>query len=960
MSAFLEELARSAHGLATHTLVLPTPRACLFFDKHYAELFGIRPDFEVKDWSTFLASHSEFRHADKLTLVFELFKQYPREEKPDLDLFYTWAEIIINDFSETDSNLIEPDAIFANIEEWQKYADPPSSYLDEADDYRRFWEVLGKENKELKKRFIENWGTLARLYRNFSDSLRQHRWAYYGMKVREVCQKIDDESLPVKHPHWFAGFSRLSKGEAKIVNHFVAKDGKFIYDGDEHCVKNLYHDAGLGYRNLKKQGVEPTVFWADTTTEKSMEFVGAPLRIGQTGALGQYLYELGNVPDWEKTAVVLPDESALDAVIDSLPDNIPVVNITGGYSIVRHPLWTITEKLLDLQTSAKLSETGAPEFYFPDVQFLLSHPYLSASAPESVAKLSQSLLISRVVYPKVSYLADPKHKLPPVYSAMFRRVRDVAQWNGYLLNVYAEILADVSKNADNENLVENEIVYFYYTAAKQMAALCQRYPELMTFSLWRKIFRRFLRTTQLPFEGEPVEGMQIIGLKETAALNFETVFFLNANEDVLPASGFPATFIPPQIRSAFGLPYTREWQSDFSYSVYRLISRAKNVVFFFNNVPGEGAEHGKEVSRFVRQIRHDYAKKNPRVRVSQTAFESRSERAIIEPINAEIDDDVRKKLAAYLSDSDSKAYFSPSAITQFLGCKLRFYFQNLLKIREPDEFSKTLEHDELGRILHKTLELFYEGNLDETKAGSPDGYVKRYGRKIEPAALERHFSELDGFISAAMHAENINEYDMRSGENWLRFNVVSEMARQIVLTDVRDAKVFNDMRILATEKEVRSEIMFQVGDKNLSVKIGGTLDRIDKRDGKYYILDYKTGRKRLDVNYKQSNNRFTFDAYPLQGLIYAQMFQENMKRSGVECPPPKVGFYMPALGRDILRLLPDEHFVSDEKRPAPFLVIRELLSDVFTEMYSDAFVFSQTDKHKECTYCPYKHICFRA
>ncbi len=960
MSAFLEELARAAHDVYPLSLVLPTPRACLFFDKYYIEIYGKRPDFDVKDWATFLASHCELRGADKLTLVFELFKQYPREEKPDLDLFYTWAEVIINDFSETDSNLVEPEAIFANIEAWQKYADPPSSYLDEADDYRRFWEVLGKENKEFKKKFVENWGTLAELYRNFSAALRARKLSYYGMRVREVCQKIDNAPPVVKHPHWFAGFSRPSKGEEKIIRYFIGKTGKFVYDGNEYCIQNPYHDAGFGYRKLVKSGVEPTTFWADASAEKSVEFVGAPLKIGQTGALGQYLYEHANERDWQNAAVVLPDESALEAVLDALPQNIPVVNVTGGFLIVRHPLFTVTEKLLSLQTSAKISDTGAPQFYFPDVQFLLSHPYLNFPAPQSTAKLLQTLLENRIVYPKTSYLADPKHGLPAVYSLMFRRVNNLAQWNEYLLKIYAQMLSEVAQSPQDFDVVENEILYFYYTAAKHMDALCQRYPELITFSLWRKIFRRFLRTTQLPFEGEPIEGMQIIGLNETPALDFETVVFLNANEDILPASGFPATFIPPQIRSAFGLPYTREWQSDTAYSVYRLMARAQNVVFFYNNVPGESAEHGKEVSRFLRQIEHDLVPQNPRVRLSKTSVESRSERTKILPVTAQKDEKIRRKLASYLTGHpESKAFFSPTAIVNFIACPLRFCLQQLYKIRENDEFSKTIEHDEIGRLLHKTLELFYEANVNDDKKCALDGYVVRYGRKIVPWALERHFKELDNFISEAMRLENINESEMRTGENWLRFNVVSEMARQIVLTDVRDAKSGQEIIVLATEKEIRSEISFANAEKQLSVRIGGTIDRIDMRDGRYHILDYKTGRKGVEVKFKKNENRFVFDPYALQGLIYALMFEDAKKNEGEPCPPPKVGFYMPALSGEILHLLPDDYFSSDGKTPAAYAEIYALLSDLFAEMYSDAFVFTQTDKHKECVYCPYNDLCFR-
>ncbi|MCS7087017.1 MAG: hypothetical protein NZ534_13165, partial [Bacteroidia bacterium] len=247
MNDFLEDVARAARDQDSLVLVLPTPRACLFFDLRYRELFGQGAEFAVKDWETFLAPLSSLRAVDAPALVFELYKQYPGDQKPDLDLFYTWAEVIVNDFSEADANLVEADALFADVDQWQRYADPPSAYLDQADDYRRFWEILGKEAKEMKKKFVESWGTLHQLYHNFRSALEKLGWGYYGMRVRDVCRKIAEGKITPERPHWFAGFSRLSKGEAKIMRAFIGQTGQWIYDGDKYFALNDYHDAGLGY-----------------------------------------------------------------------------------------------------------------------------------------------------------------------------------------------------------------------------------------------------------------------------------------------------------------------------------------------------------------------------------------------------------------------------------------------------------------------------------------------------------------------------------------------------------------------------------------------------------------------------------------------------------------------------------------------------------------------------------------
>jgi RecB family exonuclease len=336
--------------------------------------------------------------------------------------------------------------------------------------------------------------------------------------------------------------------------------------------------------------------------------------------------------------------------------------------------------------------------------------------------------------------------------------------------------------------------------------------------------------------------------------------------------------------------------------------------------------------------------------------ETRAHRPKIEPVVGLKNETVVARLEAYCDNRPDSPYFSPSSLTTLMACELRFYFQYLLKIDERDEFSTTIEHDEIGKLLHTTLELFYMGNVEKKKPADPDGYVKRYGPKLDKTRLEKHLGELDEFIAAAMRAERIDPDELRSGENLLRFRVVHEMARQIVLADIQAADR-HEIQILDAEKKVFTRISIDNGQR--TVNIGGSLDRIDRRDGKYYILDYKTGRGGLSVRYDSQNDTLSYDPYTFQGLMYAWVLAEIAKSSGQACMPPAVGFYMPALGGETLRILPDTLWTSDDKKPSAYDEIPALIDTLLTEIYSPEHAFLQTDQRKECTYCPYNGICFR-
>ena len=963
MSTFLGELASdllSNHqdDLSTVQVVFPNRRAGVFFRKELSQLIK-KPIWEPKIYSLedFVISRSGLSVIDKLEAIFLLYKVYQKHQ-PDaehFDRFYFWGEMILKDFEEIDHYRVDADKLFTTIRT-QKELDEAFYFLDEADRkiIEDFWNTFLPDIDDAQERFLKTWEILYPVYLDFRTQQLNEQKAYKGLIYREVADRLLQNESIFSGDIVFAGFNALTACEEAIISWCVQEIGaKVFWDLDDYYVNTKVQEAGLFFREYMRSPALRDSFPKDLPkrfkTAKQLTMTGVPLEVGQTKAMISRLEELSGLPDFEaeKTVIVLPHEYMLHTVLHAIPESIEKLNITMGYPLKASNTFGLIDSLLKIQFNHRQHLVNGISFYHGPLLELLSHPLIQPLDAQRITESMAEIKKRNLIY---VYVEEMQLEHPLLLYILSIHEDPL----NYLLNVLAELDSLWEDKSDHE--FELEFVRRYFQAYAQLRKMLSDRGENLGFEFLIKLHRRISASLKVPFSGEPLSGLQVMGILETRNLDFDHVLIINMNEDSWPAPAQRGSFVPFNIRKAFNMPVHDHQDAIYSYLFYRLLQRSRTVDFYYNTV-SEFAMNG-EPSRLLQQLDlespHSIEKKflvNP-ITVSPP-----------QAIEVQKSNRVYDRLQRFISGSDQldnslkPSALTPSAIETYLFCRLRFYFRYVEGLFEEKELQEDMDPMLFGNILHDTMEVLYKSHITIKKTAIID---------------ENDFFALEAAVEGAIKQAFLLSFDYKDaskfqleGRNVIAFDVIRKMVLQILKID----RQYAPFEILGLETDAKDgftdSVAITTSGTDLNVRIKGKIDRIDKKEGKIRVVDYKTGKddKRftsldsLIDREDQSRNKAVF-----QLLFYSRLVSRS--NIYIENTPIEPGLFN---NKELFQHHFDWKVYLQEPRKSTKYPVHNyqelakefdvLLTKLLTEIWDPAVPFNQTDDDRKCQYCEFKGIC---
>ncbi|MFC3417718.1 hypothetical protein [Algoriphagus hitonicola] len=577
-------------------IVLPNRRAGLFFTQHLGALIE-EPSWmpEIKTIEDVFYEFAEKRPADDLTLIFELYQVYVdlHPEPETFDRFYFWGEMILKDFNDLDQFMADPDKLYHYLAEI-KELESDLSFLKESqiDLIRQFWSSFISQDKKHQEKFLRFWQLLKPLYRTFQASLDVSGLAYSGKLYRQVASDLNKIQKPSKHYH-FVGFNAFTKTEEKLIKHFITEFGAEIHwDVDSFYILDGNQEAGLFFREYQKDQVFGPTFPKDLPQRiqgkpAKIKSYAIPLKVNQANLVGSILEEIGKEENLEETVVILPDEGLLFPVLHCLPETIDQVNVTMGYPVKNAPVYAFLEAVLEMQRYIKVDQQEV-FFYHQPIKNLLSSTYLK-SVNDSFCKalLAETQAKNQVYIPRAELVKGGR-----IFELIFQQLEAKGLF-AYLSTLMQELATLLKDDMLQRN--------YLFQCFKQLTRLREAFEKQDHISVDReffiRLFRQVFREVKLPFEGEPLQGLQVMGVLESRNLDFRRVIICTMNEDSFPPSGSLNSMIPFNIRRAFGLPVQEQNDAIYAYTFYRLLHAAEDVHLIYTTAADQG-KAGKRVAIF--------------------------------------------------------------------------------------------------------------------------------------------------------------------------------------------------------------------------------------------------------------------------------------------------------------------------------------------------------------------------
>ena len=894
--------------------------------------------------------------ADKIQMLFRLYELYKQRSgsSESFDEFIYWGEMLLNDFDDIDKYMVDARMLFRNVSDL-KSLDDDFNYLspEQVQAIRSFWSSFyPKGDSPNQQHFLELWEILYDLYAGLRTSLAKDGCGYDGMIFREVVEQLEKEPMsdfPFDQVV-FVGLNALSVSEERLLLALQKKGvadfywdyvGPWVTDPDNKASFFLERNLRLFPSRMQLPVTEPV--------QAEIRVMGVPSAIGQAKQVYPILQALADEQQLTdesalRTAIVLPDEHLLVPVLNAIPEAIQHINVTMGYPLAGTPVAALMEYILTLQKNIRYIDR-VPVFYFRDVLPILNHQYVMAAAPEEVSQLVKDMTAGNRIYVHAADLN--RHEL---LSILFTPVQNTEELSDYLIHVLEALnacLRNNRPNPDDEEMISNstqttadieqEFIFHYFATVNRMKEVMREAKIEMRLDTYFRLLKRMTDLITIPFEGEPLSGLQVMGVLETRALDFDRLIILSMNEGIFPLKKAANSFIPYNLRRGFGLPTYEHQDSVWAYHFYRLIRRAKQVTLLYDTRT-TGLQTG-EVSRFVHQLRYHY--QYPLID-ELVVYDVAS--SAVPPISVQKTAEVEKLLSDFLFGGPRA--LSASAINTYLDCPLKFYFSVLEQIQEEDEITETVERDVFGSILHKVMEDLYA----PFKGKLVTADLLKLLRKDQPlltGTIARAFAELF-FKSPVVRP--------LEGENFLTGEMIRKYAEKILEQDAR----FTPFHYIESEKKVRATIT--LSDRRI-VQLKGFIDRVDSLDRVLRIVDYKTGSGKLE--FESVEGLFDKEAKDrpkavMQVFLYAWMYQQLPEYTGMPIQPAI--YYLRTLfqrsfdpvveqkkGRgkaDKVNSFQD--FASD---------FEDKLRQCLDEIFDLDIPFTQTETGKACAYCSFRGLC---
>ena len=839
----LADLKEKDINLSKVTFILPSRRAGLFL-KHQLSHFIKQPIFSpnILSIEEFVEELSQLKSLSNTELLFEFYTCYSKlAKKESLDSFESfskWAQVLLQDFNEIDRYLIPQEHIF--------------NYLSAIQDLNH-WSL--EENKtDFVKNYLAFWNRLHNYYEDFAKHLLNKGVGYQGLIYRKAVENLEfylQDNLNKQHV--FLGFNALNTSEKTIIQELLQNELALIYwDIDAVFMNNTKHDAALFMSHHKNNWFffESNPFnWVtkNYSSEKNISVFGVPKNVGQAKYIGSLLKKIKKEKEsLQNTAIVLGDENLLTPLLNSLPSNIEALNITMGLPLKSIPLAPLFDSLF------LLHKTTAKSYYYKDIINIISHqfirPLLLIDNVDYATKLIETIDNNNLVYLKIDRLIEIASEAKIIIELLFSNWSESIE---KILKNCSQLILVIKNNLNQKkgsNLLLLEYLFRFNELFNELSRLNSENQYIKDIQTLYAIYKELLSTETLDFQGEPLQGLQIMGMLESRVLDFETVIISSVNEGVLPSGKSNNSFIPFDVKIENNLPTFKEKDAVYTYHFYRLLQRAKNIYILYNTEAD--ILTGGEKSRFITQLELEGVHKikhqiiAPYVPVVKQQLNSVKKTELLEKQIIEV----------------AKKGFSPSSLTNYIRNPIDFYYQKILKIKDLADVEETVASNTLGTVVHNTLEDFYKPFVGEFLSVES---IKKLKHAIENK-VTFHFK---------------NEYkegDITKGKNLIIFEIAKRYVSNFLDLEIKDLKAGNQIKIIAIE--ANNDISIDVPELNFPIRLTGKVYRIDEYNSVTRIIDYKTGSVQQNqveiVNWEDIISDYKKYSKSFQVLSYAYMMQK--------------------------------------------------------------------------------------
>jgi ATP-dependent helicase/nuclease subunit B len=807
---FLDEVAEQLienHGsdLKDIAVILPSKRASLFLKKSIAA--RLKTTFwapQTINFSELVNQYQDEVILDKTSLSFELYEVYKLQEGKNaetFDQFYKWGEILLSDFNDIDLYLLDAKDVFRDLRNIQQLES---------------WDT--ENHTDMQKKYLGFWAKLAPLYYSFKDHLKQKGYTYSGAVYKNVALQLKLNGINKNEYKqiYFCGLNGISPSEIDIIKTFQKNmPTQIIWDLDAHYVDNPFHEAGHFYRKIKNSHEElngnkpPSNL--DVST-KNITIYESPSNVGQAKIASQILENIAPINSHEKCALVLPDASMLIPVIEELPQSLEQANVTMGFPLDKTEIYSLINHVFNLQDNIQKNQSGS-QINFHHMPFLriIKHPILRSLYREELEAIDIEIKRNNKVFIHNNDLEKLGiYKSCPL---LFNK------WENFHSTPFEAILSLIkflkpSLTADSSaNKINLEALHGISESVLKLKHVLSIYQYITKLSTFKRVFSSALKSYEMSFYGEPLSGLQIMGLLETRSLDFENLILLSMNEGVVPKGKHDSSILPYDLKRYHDLPGTHERDAVMANHFFRLIQRAKNVHLIYAPV-SDGFGPG-EKSRFLLQLEQEFELGT----IDYKRFAT--------PIGSTPDQLSVEKNALYFNELENYMVnkgLSVSAINKFIRCPLDFYYSYICGLKEDDSVEEDIEDSTMGSLIHEVLEDIYEPFIDS--------YLTEESLKLE---LKRVRNLVETKFSKKLNQKNLN------GHNYISKEIAITQVEKVLQLDIKEIKAGVKILLLGTEKEIKTEFTHDFNGKLIQIKLSGNVDRIDERNGEIRVIDYKTG-----------------------------------------------------------------------------------------------------------------------
>lgn len=982
MQTFLQELANrlltnNANDLSKLVVMFPSLRARVFFNKALADQIADRPIWQPR-YTTIdeiMERGSGMRRGERIKLISELYKIYKRELKSEsFDRFYHWGEMLISDFDMIDKYMVDPDMLLQNISDIKKI-EADVSYLTEEQELliKSFWMSVyrGSDTESLsihKQRFLKVWEALPRIYKAYRERLVALKIGYPGLIYRITAERIlaGEEIVLDNRRYIVAGFNALSKSEQILFDHLAKRrsDTEFYWDYDNYYVANREHEAGRFMReNIERYRNSTPLSCDNFTSKKEMRVTACVSNVAQAKYTSTILREIheSQLDNGEsskelnkETAIVLTDENLLTPLLHSLPEELCKVNVTMGFPFKNTSAYSFIEALLALQAHGR-ERDNVSLFYHKDVTWILAHPYIVDCCNIKAKSLTEAILSDRMttvenrIFTK-EYYNDKKYDYSdPLLAKIFVKVNDWNQLSNYIVDVISTILSHLSPTDDtitDEAPIElgpltvaiDEITKL--TLSMQSIEFDSRDDSgeqeiIFSTDIFTSLLRRHLQSTTTPYEGKPLEGVQVLGILETRNIDFKNVIILSMTDANFPGRySDKASFIPYSLRIAYGLPTPEEHEAMYAYYFYRLLQRAERVDMLYCS---RADENTGECSRYIYQLDFE---SNHKINKQAVGVDLNIDK--VREISIEKGEMEMAKLMSYTQEYSNNK-LSPTALFRYIECPLKFYFASIAGLRSKDEISDKIDSLTLGNILHDSMESLYKKGVIDSL--DPQTHIEKLKNRevVEPI--------VDEVISKLLHSRT-SEY---TGDTLLVRDIIIKYIINGILEYDSHRKGF---KVVGLETDISYDYPTDMG---FSVKLYGRADRIDElKNNNIQVIDYKSGSE-THLEFSDITSLFHGKSQQrisniFQTLLYAMILQ---RKKGVDTIPslyyashmhnPEYSPLITELKKK--RVIERYSMVADD--------FEEELNNTLRELFDPQKNFTQVEDTHTCSLCDFNRICRR-